>query len=200
MKYTTLNPIATLGLLKLPEKYENTENVNEADAILVRSTDMQDMEFSDTLKCIARAGTDVNNIPVEKLSEKGVVVFNTPGANANGVKELTLAALLLAARDIKGGLRWCDEHQDEENLGKTVDEIKMDFAGTELQGKTLGVIGLGAVGALVANAAFSLGMNVVGYDPFLSDKVRALLIDAIQVTDNLEGLYTVSDYVTVHVP
>ena len=200
MKYAKLNPIAAVGLKKLPETYTETENVEEADAILVRSFQMLEMEFSENLKCVARAGAGVNNIPLDRLAEKGVVVFNTPGANANGVKELTVAALLLAARDIKGGMQWVADNAADENIGKTMEKAKAKYGGTEILGKTLGIVGLGAIGALVANAVVALGMNVVGYDPYLSDKVRAMLNENVKIVDNTDELYAVSDYVTIHVP
>ena len=159
-QYHCLNPIAKCGLDNFDANYAQTEDVNAAEGILVRSAVMHEMEFSDKLLCVARAGAGVNNIPLDKLAEKGVVVFNTPGANANGVKELVIAGMLLASRDIVGGIEWVKENKADENIGKTAEKAKKAFAGTEIEGKKLGVIGLGAIGVKVANAAKSLGMTV----------------------------------------
>ena len=167
-EYHCLNPIAEIGLEQFGEKYAATENMDEADAVLVRSASMHDMELGDSLKAIARAGAGVNNIPLDKCAEKGIVVFNTPGANANGVKELVLAGMLLSARDIIGGINWVEEHEEDGDLAKITEKKKKAFAGTELEGKKLGVIGLGAIGVLVANTATHLGMDVYGYDPYIS--------------------------------
>lgn len=159
-QYTCLNPIAAVGLDNLTEDYTKTEDFAQADAVLVRSAAMHDMELSDKLCAIARAGAGVNNIPLDKCAEKGIVVFNTPGANANGVKELLISGMLLAARDIVGGIDWVKANADDENISKSMEKAKKNFAGSELKGKKLGVIGLGAIGVLVANAANRLGMDV----------------------------------------
>lgn len=170
VKYTCLNPIAEIGLDNFTEDYVQTENVAEAEAVLVRSAAMHDMELSENLCAVARAGAGVNNIPLDKCAEKGIVVFNTPGANANGVKEILISGMLLAARDIVGGIEWVKDNADDENIAKSMEKAKKNFAGSELKGKKLGVIGLGAIGVLVANAANRLGMKVYGVDPFLSVK------------------------------
>ena len=159
-EYHCLNPIAEVGLKQFGDKYAATENMNDADAVLVRSAAMHDMELGGNLKVIARAGAGVNNIPLDKCAEKGIVVFNTPGANANGVKELVIAGMLLSARDIIGGINWVEEHEEDGDLAKMTEKKKKAFAGTELEGKKLGVIGLGAIGVLVANTATHLGMDV----------------------------------------
>ena len=166
-KYNCLNAISEAGLKSLSSDFVKTDDVNEAEAILVRSAAMHDMEFSDNLLAIARAGAGVNNIPLDKCAEKGIVVFNTPGANANGVKELVIAAMILTSRNLIAANGWVNENKDDENIGKTMEKAKSKFAGREVKGKKLGVIGLGAIGVLVANAASSLGMEVIGCDPFL---------------------------------
>ena len=167
-KVNCLNPIAKCGLERLPEGYQIVEDFGEAQAVLVRSASMHELELPGGLLAVARAGAGVNNIPLDKCADRGIVVFNTPGANANGVKELTLAGLFLAARDIVGGAEWVKANKADENIGKTVEKAKKAFAGGEIAGKKLGVIGLGAIGVKVANAAVSLGMEVYGYDPYLS--------------------------------
>ena len=167
-KYHCLNPIAEVGLDNFTENYVPVSSADDADAILVRSAAMHDMEFSPELMAIARAGAGVNNIPLDKCAEKGIVVFNTPGANANGVKELVIAGMLLASRDIVGGINWVQENEEDGNIAKDAEKAKKKFAGCELEGKKLGVIGLGAIGVLVANAAMHLGMDVYGYDPYIS--------------------------------
>ena len=174
-KVHCLNNISQKGLALLSSDYELTDDVSEADVILVRSANMHEMEFSDNLKAVARAGAGVNNIPLDALAERGIPVFNTPGANANAVKELVLCALLLAARDVVGGAAWCRHNADDENIAKSAEKAKKQFAGTEIMGKTLGVIGLGAIGRLVIPAAEALGMKTVGYDPFL-DAERAATV------------------------
>ena len=166
-KINCLNSISNVGLAAFSDDFVKTDDVNEADGILVRSADMHEMDLPANLKCVARAGAGVNNIPLDKCAEKGIVVFNTPGANANGVKELVIAGMLYAARDLVGGINWCIENQDDENIAKTAEKQKKNFAGTEIYGKKLGVIGLGAIGGLVANAAVNLGMEVYGYKSFL---------------------------------
>lgn len=200
MKYNCLNPIAPIGLNIFTDDYNKTDDVNEADMILVRSAAMHDMEFSDNLKAIARAGAGVNNIPLDKCAEKGIVVFNTPGANANGVKELVVAGLMLASRDIIGGVNWVQTIKGEAGVGKLVEKGKKQFAGTEIKGKKIGVIGLGAIGVLVANAATHLGMTVYGYDPFISvDSAWNLSRGVIHVKTR-EDIYKDCDYITVHTP
>ena len=199
-QYTCLNPIAAVGLDNLTEDYTKTEDFAQADAALVRSAAMHDMELSDKLCAIARAGAGVNNIPLDKCAEKGIVVFNTPGANANGVKELLISGMLLAARDIVGGIDWVKANADDENISKSMEKAKKKFAGSELKGKKLGVIGLGAIGVLVANAANRLGMDVYGVDPFLSVKNALTLSRDITVCKSYDELYKTCDYITVHVP
>ena len=199
-KYHCLNPIAKVGLDQLDENYVNTENAEEADAILVRSAKMHEMDFSKNLKVIARAGAGVNNIPLDRCAEDGVVVFNTPGANANGVKELVIAGMLLAARDIIGGINWVQEYEEDGDIAKITEKKKKAFAGTELQGKKLGVIGLGAIGVLVANAAVHLGMEVYGYDPYVSVDSAWRLSRSIYHAKTVDEIYKDCDYITIHVP
>lgn len=195
-----LNPISKVGLEKLSANYQITENVNEAQGILVRSASMHEMELPENLLAVARAGAGVNNIPLDKCAEQGIVVFNTPGANANGVKELVIAGMLLAARDIVGGIKWVEENQADENIAKTAEKAKNKFAGTEIKGKKLGVIGLGAIGAQVANAAVSLGMEVYGYDPYLSVNAAWNISRAVKHVFNVEDIFAECDYITIHVP
>lgn len=199
-RYHCLNPIAEVGLSKLSDQFEKTEDVNAAEAILVRSAAMHDMELSDNLLAVARAGAGVNNIPLDKCADKGIVVFNTPGANANGVKEMVVCGMLLAARDIAGGIKWVEENADDENIGKSMEKAKKQFAGTELKGKKLGVIGLGAIGVLVANVANRLGMDVYGVDPFLSVKNALNINRDVTVLKSYDELYSMCDYITIHVP
>lgn len=199
-QYTCLNPIAAVGLDNLTEDYKQTEDFAQADAVLVRSAAMHDMELSDKLCAVARAGAGVNNIPLDKCAENGIVVFNTPGANANGVKELLISGMLLAARDIVGGIDWVKANADDENISKSMEKAKKNFAGSEIRGKKLGVIGLGAIGVLVANAANRLGMDVYGVDPFLSVKNALTLSRDITVCKSYDELYKTCDYITVHVP
>ena len=199
-KYHCLNPIAAVGLERFTEEYTAVEKMEDADAVLVRSAVMHDMELGKNLKVIARAGAGVNNIPLELCAEKGIVVFNTPGANANGVKELVIAGLLLAARDIVGGISWVKEHSEESDVAKQAEKAKKAFAGRELEGKKLGVIGLGAIGALVANAAIHLGMDVYGYDPYLSVDAAWKLSRQIRHAKTTEEIYKECDYITIHVP
>ncbi|WP_172136150.1 3-phosphoglycerate dehydrogenase [Adlercreutzia sp. ZJ473] len=199
-KIHCLNNISSEGLALLTDDYEITDNVEEADAILVRSANMHEMPIPANLKAVARAGAGVNNIPLEALAKAGIPVFNTPGANANAVKELVLAGMLIAARDIVGGIEWVKQNADDENVGKAAEKAKKAFAGGEIAGKTLGVIGLGAIGKLVVGAAEALGMKVVGFDPFL-DAERAAAISAdMAFTSELAELLAASDYVTIHVP
>ena len=199
-KYHCLNPISEVGLGQLDENYVVTGNAEEADAILVRSAKMHDMEFSKNLKAIARAGAGVNNIPLDRCADEGIVVFNTPGANANGVKELVIAGMLLAARDIIGGINWVQEYEEEGDIAKITEKKKKAFAGTELQGKKLGVIGLGAIGVRVANVAVHLGMDVYGYDPYVSVDAAWNLSRSIHHAKTVDELYKECDYITIHVP
>ena len=199
-KIFCLNNIAAIGLAKFRKGYEITQDIHEAAGILVRSADMHTVEFPEGLRAIARAGAGVNNIPIDSCSEQGIVVFNTPGANANSVKELVIAGLLLAARDIFGGITWVKANAGESDIAKLTEKAKKKFAGHEIQGKTLGVIGLGAIGVQVANAAVALGMNVLGYDPYLSVKSAWMLSPMVKHADSPEEVYAVSDYITIHVP
>ena len=200
-KIHCLNNISPVGLDLLTDSYELTDNVEEADAILVRSADMHVMDIPANLKAVARAGAGVNNIPLDKFAEAGIAVFNTPGANANAVKELVLAGMLLASRDIIGGVEWVRANADDENVGKSAEKAKKQFAGGESMGKTLGVIGLGAIGAKVAQAAEALGMKVIGYDPAMDGiTVHERISPAVEFTDDLAKLYPVCDFITIHVP
>ncbi|MBR6880003.1 MAG: phosphoglycerate dehydrogenase [Clostridiales bacterium] len=199
-KVNCLNPIAKCGTDLFDEKYSMTEDVNEADAILVRSAQMHELELSADTLCVARAGAGVNNIPLDKYASEGVVVFNTPGANANGVKELVIAALLMGSRDIIGGVKWVTDNKDDENIGKSAEKAKKAFAGTEIKGKKLGVIGLGAIGAQVANAAVGLGMEVYGFDPYVSVDAAWNISRAVKHITNVNDIYTDCDYITIHVP
>ena len=198
-KYHCLNPISQVGLNQLTEEYTPVNEAKEADAILVRSAVMHEMEFSKDLKAVARAGAGVNNIPLERCAEEGIVVFNTPGANANGVKELVLAGMLLASRDIIGGIGWVQENEEDGNIAKDAEKAKKAFAGCELEGKKLGVIGLGAIGVLVANAATHLGMDVYGYDPYVSVDSAWRLSRSIHHAKTVDELYSDCDYITIHV-
>ena len=197
MKYNCLNAIAKIGLNEFGDAYEQTENFADADVALVRSAAMHEMEFGDKLLAVARAGAGVNNIP---LAEKGIVVFNTPGANANGVKELVMAGLLLTSRDILGGINWVQTIKDDENVAKLIEKGKGQFAGKEIQGKKLGVIGLGAIGVLVANAASALGMTVYGCDPYISVENAWKLSRNVIHVNSREEIFQQCDYITVHVP
>ena len=199
-KYNCLNPIAQVGLDNFDNKYLKTDDIAEADGVLVRSASMHEMELPEKLLCVARAGAGVNNIPLDKCAEQGIVVFNTPGANANGVKELVFAGMLLASRDITGGIDWVKANADDAEVGKTAEKAKKNFAGTELMGKKLGIIGLGAIGIRVANAARHFGMTVYGYDPYISvDAAWSLSRDIKHVT-NLDDIYAECDFITIHVP
>ena len=198
MNIQLLNKIAAVGLAELDDSYNVGENIENPDGIMVRSAVMHEMEFAPSLKAIARAGAGVNNIPIERCSESGIVVFNTPGANANGVKELAICALLLAARDIVGGIAWANTLT--EDVAKQVEKGKSKFAGTELMGKTLGVIGLGAIGGKIANTAIHLGMNVIGCDPFLSIEGAWNLNHRVSRAATYDEVFEKSDYITLHVP
>ena len=198
--YNCLNPIADCGLNNLGENYVRTEKFEEADAVFVRSAKMDELVPGANLLAVARAGAGVNNIPHAEYAKKGIVVFNTPGANANGVKELVIAAMLLASRDIVGGIEWVKENAADPAINKTAEKAKKAFAGTEIQGKRLGVIGLGAIGQKVANAAIELGMEVFGYDPYLSVDAAWNLDHAVKHCKNVEAIYRACDFITIHVP
>ncbi|MFR6590601.1 MAG: 3-phosphoglycerate dehydrogenase [Gallintestinimicrobium sp.] len=199
-KYYCMNPIAQVGLDNFSKNYIKTDEITEAEGILVRSASMHEMELPDGLLAVARAGAGVNNIPLEKCAEKGIVVFNTPGANANGVKELVIAGMLLASRDVVSGINWVEENQEDENIAKDAEKAKKKFAGTEVMGKRLGIIGLGAIGVKVANVARHLGMEVLGYDPYVSvDAAWKLSRDVRHVLD-VNEIYEQCDYITIHVP
>ena len=199
-KYACLNAISENGLSAFGTNYQKTDEIQGADAILVRSANMHEMALDDHVLAVARAGAGVNNIPLEECAEKGIVVFNTPGANANGVKEMVFAGMLLAARDIVGGVNWVKENADDENIKKDVEKQKKEFAGTELSGKKLGVIGLGAIGNLVANAAVHFGMEVYGYDPYISVNWAWNLSRSVRHINDVETIYRECDYITIHVP
>lgn len=199
-KYHCLNPIADVGLEKFTKDYEKTGDVNEADGILVRSAAMHDMELPEKLLAVARAGAGVNNIPLDKCAEKGIVVFNTPGANANGVKELVIAGMLLACRDIVGGINWVNEHKEDENIAKAAEKEKKNFDGTEVQDKRLGIIGLGAIGVKVANVAKHMGMEVYGYDPYVSVDAAWNLSRDVKHALSVDEIYESCDIITIHVP
>ena len=197
----TLNKIAAVGTSRLGADYNVTDNCDAPDAIMVRSAKMHDMEFKDNLLAIARAGAGTNNIPVDKCAEQGIVVFNTPGANANAVKELALCGLLLASRKIPEAIDWAKTLKGNgAEVGKMVEKGKSNFAGCEIMGKTLGLIGLGAIGGKLANIAISLGMNVIGYDPFLSVNAALNLKPQVKVTNNINDVYAESDYLSLHLP
>ncbi len=201
-KIQTLNKISSIGLDNLPrDNYEVASELNNADAILVRSADMHSMELPESVKAVARAGAGTNNIPCAELAEKGVVVFNTPGANANAVKELVILGLLISSRPVIAANKWVADLEGKgDEIPALAEKGKSQFVGPELKGKTLGVIGLGAIGAMVANTAIELGMNVIGYDPFLSVKAALSLNHNVKVSETLEGIYAKSDYITIHVP
>ena len=199
-QYYCLNPISNIGLSKFTDDFKKTEEINEAEGILVRSAAMHEMEFSDQLLAVARAGAGVNNIPLDRCAQKGIVVFNTPGANANGVKELVIAGMLLASRDIIGGVNWVEADKEDENIAKAAEKEKKKFAGTELAGKKLGIIGLGAIGVKVANVAKHLGMEVYGYDPYVSVAAAWNLSRDVKHVINVEDIYADCDMITIHVP
>ncbi len=199
-QYHCLNPISSIGLNRFTDNYQKTDDVAQAQGILVRSASMHEMEMPESLLAVARAGAGVNNIPLDKCAEEGIVVFNTPGANANGVKELAIAGMLLASRDIIGGIKWVEDNKDVETVGKDAEKAKSKFAGTEIAGKKLGVIGLGAIGAKIANAANSLGMEVYGYDPYVSVDAAWSLSRDIKHVLNVDDIYTQCDFITIHVP
>lgn len=197
----TLNKISKIGLSRLGDNYSCADDMANPDAILVRSASMHDMEMPESLLAIARAGAGVNNIPLDKCSEQGIVVFNTPGANANAVKELVIAGLLMSSRKITAGIEWTKTLKGNgDAVGKMVEKGKSSFAGPEIKGKTLGVIGLGAIGVLVANAAIALGMDVIGYDPYLSVHGALQLSKHVHHVVSLDEVFANCDYITVHVP
>ena len=198
--YNCLNPIAEVGLANLDDRYVRTESFADADAVFVRSAKMDDLEPGANLLAVARAGAGVNNIPHAEYAKKGIVVFNTPGANANGVKELVIAAMLMASRDIVGGVEWVKANAADPAIAKSAEKAKKAFAGTEIQGKKLGVIGLGAIGQRVANASIELGMEVYGYDPYLSVDAAWQLDHAVRHCKNVEAIYSTCDIITIHVP
>ena len=198
--YRSLNNISNIGLKYFDENYSEVREDQPSDAILVRSANMKEMSFDDTLKCIARAGAGVNNIPLDACAEQGIVVFNTPGANANGVKELVIAGMLLASRDIVGGIEWLEHQEPTDDLQKRAEKEKKHFAGSEIAGKKLGIIGLGAIGVMVANAAVALGMEVYGYDPYLSIKAAWNLSSSIRHVGDVDDIFRECDFITIHVP
>ncbi|MCR4754654.1 MAG: phosphoglycerate dehydrogenase [Lachnospiraceae bacterium] len=199
-KYHCLNPISSVGLDNFDANYSKTDDVNDAEGILVRSASMHDMDLPEKLLCVARAGAGVNNIPLDKCADKGIVVFNTPGANANGVKELVFAGMLLAARDVSGGIEWVKNNADNADIAKVAEKEKKNFAGTEISGKKLGIIGLGAIGVRVANAAKHMGMEVYGYDPYISVDAAWSLSRDIKHVRNIDDIYEECDFITIHVP
>ena len=199
-QYHCLNAISNVGLEVFDENYKKVDNIEEADAVLVRSTAMHDMELGSNVKVIARAGAGVNNIPLTKCADHGIVVFNTPGANANAVKELVIAGMFLASRDVIGGANWVQSERQNEDIAKLTEKEKKRFAGHELQGKKLGVIGLGAIGVQVANTAVHLGMEVYGYDPYISVKAAWSLSRHINHIKDINDIYKQCDFITVHVP
>ena len=198
--YTCLNPIAGVGLDLLSDEYNKVDDIKDAQAVLVRSAAMHDMELPKTLEVVARAGAGVNNIPLDKCAEAGIVVFNTPGANANGVKELVFAGMLLAARDVVGGIEWVKGEEGNADVAKLAEKQKKNFAGSEIAGKKLGVIGLGAIGVKGANAATHLGMEVYGYDPYISVNAAWSLSRNVNHVNAVEEIYKNCDYITIHVP
>ena len=199
-RYACLNPVSKVGLDCFGSGYTSTSSLEEADALLVRSADMHQLAVPSNVKCVARAGAGVNNIPLMELAQQGVPVFNTPGANANGVKELVFAAMLLAARDVVGGINWAASQVGSETVAKDTEKEKKKFAGFELSGKKLGVIGLGAIGRLVANTAIHLGMEVYGYDPYISVDGAWNLSKNVQHSKDVKEIYANCDYITIHVP
>ena len=199
-KIHCINAISKYGTDQFTEDYQLTDEINEAEGILVRSASLHEMQFSNSLLAIARAGAGVNNIPLDACAQEGIVVFNTPGANANGVKELVLAGLFLASRNIVGGIEWCKENKEDANIAKSAEKAKKAFAGCEIKGKKLGVVGLGAIGAEVANTAIALGMEVYGYDPYISVNAAWRLSRDVKHTTSLDMICQECDYITLHVP
>ena len=199
-KVHCMNVIAKVGTDELGDGYQIVDDIEGADAIMVRSAKLHDTTFPESLLAIGRAGAGVNNIPLDRCADEGIVVFNTPGANANSVKETVIAALLMASRDYVGGIEWVRENSDDPEVGKAAEKAKKQFSGNEIAGKTLGVIGLGAIGAMVANAARSLGMKVLGYDPYLSIKAAWSLDRHVKHVTSLDDVLAASDFITIHVP
>jgi len=199
-KIYCLNKISTIGTEKFSSKYRMTDNFEEAEGVLVRSASMHDKKMPESLLAIARAGAGVNNIPLEACATQGIVVFNTPGANANAVKELVIAGMLVASRDIIGGINWVESQKDNADIAKAVEANKSQFAGNEVRGKKLGIIGLGAIGIKVANTASHLGMEVYGYDPYISVDAAWRLSRNIKHIKSVEEIYSECDYITMHVP
>ena len=200
MKVSCLNKISPLGLNNFTTKYEISEDINNADLLLVRSFNMHEYPINSNLLAVARAGAGVNNIPLEKMADAGVVVFNTPGANSNGVKEIVIAGMLMSARDLVGGIDWVRNNKQDQDILKTIEKAKSAFGGTEILGKTILVIGLGAIGGKVANAASDLGLKVIGYDPYLTDEAKSLLNHDIEINNVLEESYPIADYISLHLP
>ncbi len=195
------NKISSIGLDRFDtSKFTLSEDCTDYEGVMVRSAALHDVDFPDSLLAIARAGAGVNNIPVDKCSEKGIVVFNTPGANANGVKELTIASLFLASRNISGGIQWVDTLKGQPDVAKLVEKGKSQFVGPEIMGKTLGVIGLGAIGGMVANAASGLGMNVIGCDPYITVNAAWSISRAVHKANTYDEIYSDADYITLHIP
>jgi D-3-phosphoglycerate dehydrogenase len=199
-KIHCLNAVSACGTALLTEDYTLTDGIKEADGVLVRSASMHELELPESLLAVARAGAGVNNIPLDECAAKGIVVFNTPGANANGVKELVIAGLMIASRDIEGGIRWCKDNKDDADIAKSAEKAKKAFAGCEIKGKKLGVIGLGAIGSEVANACSSLGMEVYGYDPFISINAAWKLSRNIKHITSVDTIFQECDYITLHLP
>lgn len=199
-KVFCLNNIAKVGTNRFRTGYTLVDTIDDAAGVLVRSADMKEMEFPAGLRAIARAGAGVNNIPIDRCTENGIVVFNTPGANANSVKELVICGMLLASRDVNGGIEWVKENKADENIAKSTEKAKKAFAGHELAGKTIGVIGLGAIGSLVADAALSLGMKVYGYDPYMSVNAAWHLSPMVYHADSIDEIFEASDFISIHVP
>lgn len=199
-KVFCLNNIAKVGTNRFRTGYTLVDTIDDAAGVLVRSADMKEMEFPAGLRAIARAGAGVNNIPIDRCKENGIVVFNTPGANANSVKELVICGMLLASRDVNGGIEWVKENKADENIAKSTEKAKKAFAGHELAGKTIGVIGLGAIGALVADAALGLGMKVYGYDPYMSVNAAWHLSPMVYHAESTDEIFEASDFITIHVP
>lgn len=200
MRVSCLNNISELGLSVFSKNYQIIDANPEAELVLVRSFNMHDYPINDNLLAVARAGAGVNNIPLETMADKGVVVFNTPGANSNGVKELVIAGMLLTARDLIGGVEWVRENKNDKDILKNIEKAKKAFAGREILGKTILVIGLGAIGGKVANACDDLGMKVIGYDPYISDEAASLLNSNIEINNHLEETYPIADYISLHLP
>lgn len=200
MKVGCLNNISPIGLNQFKKNYQVSDDQNQSDLILVRSFNMHEYNINKNLLAVARAGAGVNNIPLDKMADAGVVVFNTPGANANGVKELVIAGMLMASRDIVGGINWVRENKADEAILKTIEKAKKAFSGTEIQGKTISVIGMGAVGGRVANACLDLGLKVYGYDPYISEAAMKALKPGVELSNDLDHLFKVSDFISLHLP